>query len=130
MSNVPANLYYSASHQWLAVEADGSAAVGISDFAQEALGDVMFVEFPSLGMAVAKDEACAVVESVKSASDVFAPVSGTVIEVNSALESAPEQLNQAPYQAWLFKLRLADAKELETLLSATAYQALTVAQSD
>ena len=130
MSDVPANLYYSASHQWLAVEADGSVAVGISDFAQKALGDVVFVEFPSLGMAVAKDEACAVVESVKSASDVFAPVSGTVIEVNSALESAPEQLNQAPYQAWLFKLRLADAKELETLLSATAYQALTATQGN
>ena len=130
MSNVPANLYYSASHQWLAVEGDGCVAVGISDFAQEALGDVVFVEFPSLGMSVGKDEACAVVESVKSASDVFAPVSGTVIEVNSALESAPEQLNQSPYQAWLFKLRLADAKELETLLSAAAYQALTVAQSD
>ena len=130
MSDVPANLYYSASHQWLAVEADGNVAVGISDFAQKALGDVVFVEFPSLGMAVAKDEACAVVESVKSASDVFAPVSGTVIEVNSALESAPEQLNQAPYQAWLFKLRLADAKELETLLSATAYQALTATQGN
>jgi glycine cleavage system H protein len=130
VSNVRANLYYSASHQWLAVDDDGSAAVGISDFAQEALGDVVFVEFPSLGMSVAKDQACAVVESVKSASDVFAPVSGTVIEVNSTLESAPEQINQAPYKAWLFKLRLADTKELETLLSAAAYQALTAAQND
>lgn len=130
MSNVPENLYYSASHQWLAVEGDGSVAVGISDFAQEALGDVVFVEFPSLGMAVAKDEACAVVESVKSASDVFAPVSGTIIEVNSSLESAPEQINQAPYAAWLFKLKLADAKELETLLTATAYQVLTAEQNN
>ena len=127
MSSVPESLYYSASHQWLAVEDDGSVAVGISDFAQEALGDVVFVEYPSLGMSVGKDEACAVVESVKSASDVFAPVSGTIIEVNSTLESAPEQINQAPYEAWLFKLKLADAKELETLLSATAYQALTAA---
>lgn len=129
MSHAPANLYYSASHQWIAAEGDDIVAVGITDFAQEALGDVVFVEFPSLGHTVARDEACAVVESVKSASDVFAPLSGAVIEVNSVLESAPELVNQAPYEAWLFKLKLANVKELDALLSASAYQALTAEQT-
>ena len=130
MSQIPTELLYSASHQWVAVEPDGSVAVGITDFAQEALGDIVFVEFPSLGSAVAADEACAVVESVKSASDVFAPVSGTIIEINSALQGAPEQINQAPYQAWLFKIKVADTKQLNSLLSAAAYQILTAQQSD
>ena len=130
MSQIPTELLYSASHQWVAVEPDGSVAVGITDFAQEALGDIVFVEFPSLGTSVANDEACAVVESVKSASDVFAPVSGTIMEINSALRAAPEQINQAPYQAWLFKIKVADAKELNALLSAAAYQTLTAEQSN
>lgn len=130
MSQIPTELLYSANHQWIAVEPDGSVAVGITDFAQEALGDIVFVEFPSLGTAVASDEACAVVESVKSASDVFAPVSGSIAEINSALQAAPEQINQAPYQAWLFKIKIADAKELNSLLSAAAYQILTAQQSD
>lgn len=130
MSQIPTELLYSASHQWAAVEPDGSVAVGITDFAQEALGDIVFVEFPSLGTAVATDEACAVVESVKSASDVFAPVSGSIAEINSALQAAPEQINQAPYQAWLFKIKIADAKQLNSLLSAAAYQILTAQQSD
>ncbi len=125
MAQVPANLFYSASHQWLALEADGTARVGITDFAQEALGDVVFVEFPSLGQSVAKDEACAVVESVKSASDIFSPVSGTVIEINAELESAPEKINQAPYGAWLFKLQLGDAGDTKTLLAAAAYRDIT-----
>ena len=130
MSQIPTELLYSANHQWIAVEPDGSVAVGITDFAQEALGDIVFVEFPSLGKSVATDEACAVVESVKSASDVFAPVSGTIMEINSALQGAPEQINQAPYQAWLFKIKVADAKQLNSLLSAAAYQILTAQQSD
>ncbi len=129
MSSVPDNLYYSTSHQWLAVDADATAQVGITDFAQEALGDVVFVEFPSLGQSVAKDEACAVVESVKSASDVFSPVSGTVVEINFELESAPEKINQSPYDAWLFKVRLSDSSEIKTLLSAAEYQAITEQQS-
>jgi glycine cleavage system H protein len=128
LSQTPNHLHYSTSHQWVAVEADGVVTVGITDFAQEALGDVVFVEFPALNKTVGKDEACAVVESVKSASDVFAPVSGTIIECNAALESSFEKINQSPYEAWLFKIKLRDAKEIETLLTADAYRALTVEQ--
>ena len=120
---------YSASHQWASTEPDGMVAVGITDFAQEALGDVMFVEFPAIGRSVAKDEACAVVESVKSASDVMAPVSGVVTAVNSVVANTPEQLNHHPYEAWLFKLKTADAKELDDLLDAQRYQALTDEQA-
>jgi glycine cleavage system H protein len=120
---------YSASHQWAHVESDGLVAVGITDFAQEALGDVMFIEFPALGRVVAKDEACAVVESVKSASDVMAPVAGVVTEVNTALTDTPEQLNQSPYEAWLFKLKIADPNALNELLDARRYRALTDEQS-
>ncbi len=125
MAQIPANLFYSASHQWLALDADGTARVGITDFAQEALGDVVFVEFPSLGQTVVKDEACAVVESVKSASDVFSPLSGTIIEINAELESAPEKINQAPYDAWLFKLKLSDVDDTKTLLAAALYRDIT-----
>jgi glycine cleavage system H protein len=125
LAQVPDKLFYSASHQWLALDADGTARVGITDFAQEALGDVVFVEFPSLGQAVTKDQACAVVESVKSASDVFSPLSGTVIEINAELESAPEKINQAPYDAWLFKLKLSDVAATKTLLAPAAYRDIT-----
>jgi glycine cleavage system H protein len=125
LAQIPANLFYSASHQWLALDADGTARVGITDFAQEALGDVVFVEFPSLGQTVAKDEACAVVESVKSASDVFSPLSGTVIEINAELESAPEKINSAPFDAWLFKLKLSDVGDTKILLAAAAYRDIT-----
>ena len=125
MAQVPSNLYYSASHQWLAIHTDGSGSVGITDFAQQALGDVVFVEFPSLGGSVAKDDACAVVESVKSASDVFSPVAGTIIEINSELESAPEKINQSPYVAWLLKLRVSDDNEVKALLNANAYVNIT-----
>jgi glycine cleavage system H protein len=121
---------YSASHQWAAAEPDGIVAVGITDFAQEALGDVMFVEFPAIGRAVAKDQACAVVESVKSASDVMAPVSGVVTAVNATLANTSEQLNQRPYEAWLFKLKITDATELDDLLDAQRYQALTDEQAN
>ena len=100
MSHSPPNLFYSPQHQWVAADDDGNVAVGITDFAQRELGDVVFVEFPDLGKIVAKDEACAAVESVKSASDVFAPISGTIMEINAELESTPERVNQAPYEAW------------------------------
>ena len=125
MSNIPADLHYSPSHQWVSDLIDDIVAVGITDFAQQALGDVVFVEFPALGKSVAKDHACAVVESVKSASDVYAPLSGTIVEINAALESAPERINLAPYDAWLFKIKLADAHERQTLLDAQAYRVLT-----
>lgn len=129
MSQTPTHLFYSASHQWVAVKADGVVAVGITDFAQQALGDVVFVEFPALNKSVGKDQACAVVESVKSASDVFAPLSGTIVECNLALESSPEKINQSPFEAWLFKIKLRDAQEIDTLLTAAAYEGLTAEQS-
>ena len=130
VSQTPPNLFYSPQHQWVAADGEGNVAIGITDFAQNALGDVVFVEFPALGTIVAKDEACAVVESVKSASDIFAPIAGTIMEINPELEAAPERVNQAPYGAWIFKLKIANAKEVDTLLDATAYQALTAEQAD
>lgn len=123
---VPENLRYTATHQWVRSEADGSITVGITDHAQEQLGDVVFVQHPATGRKVKRGEPCAVVESVKAASDIPAPVAGEIIAVNAALENAPEQLNQQPYAAWLFRLRPAHVAELAQLLDAAAYsQALT-----
>ena len=120
--NLPETLLYSASHEWSRLDGD-TLTVGITDFAQDQLGDVVFVELPGVGQTVAAGSAVAVVESVKTASDIYAPVSGEVVEVNSALESAPETLNSAPYEdGWMFKLRVSDRSELERLLDASAYQ--------
>ena len=118
---VPDNLKYTASHQWVRLEPDGMAAVGITDHAQEQLGDVVFVQHPEVGRTVKQGETCAVVESVKAASDIPAPVSGEVVEVNPVVANAPEKLNQEPYAAWLFRIRPADPSELKTLLDAAAY---------
>lgn len=121
MSEVPADLRYAATHEWLRVLADGTVEVGISDHAQHALGDLVFVEVPEIGRKVSAGEACAVVESVKAASDVYAPTAGTVVAVNEQLGSAPELVNQAPYGAgWLFRLRPEGALNAE-LLSAADY---------
>lgn len=130
MSTVIENLRYTAAHQWAAVESNNIAAVGITDFAQEALGDVVFVEFPKIGQVVTKDQACAVVESVKSASDVYAPVSGTIVEINTAIQESLQSVNSEPYKAWLFKIKLTEPEQLETLLSALSYQALTDQESN
>lgn len=120
--NLPETLRYSASHEWSKLDGD-TVTVGITDFAQDQLGDVVFVELPKVGQRVAAGSAVAVVESVKTASDIYAPVSGEVTEVNSALDSAPETINSAPYEdGWMFKLRLSDEGELERLLDAGAYQ--------
>ncbi|MCY1272327.1 Glycine cleavage system H protein [compost metagenome] len=123
MSNVPADLRYAASHEWARLEADGSVTVGISDHAQEALGDVVFVELPELGKSLAAGQEAGVVESVKAASDIYAPVSGEVIAINEALADTPENINSDPYGSWFFKLKPADAAELDKLLDADGYRA-------
>jgi glycine cleavage system H protein len=123
MSETPQDLKYAPSHEWARLEADGSVTVGISDHAQDALGDVVFVELPELGAVLVAGAEAAVVESVKAASDVYAPVGGEVIEVNPALEDAPETINADAYgEGWFFRLQPADVTELEKLLDAAAYQ--------
>jgi glycine cleavage system H protein len=123
MSNVPADLRYAASHEWARLEADGSVTVGISDHAQEALGDVVFVELPEVGATLGAGDQAGVVESVKAASDIYAPVAGEVIAVNDALTDSPELVNADPYANWFFKVKPADASDLDKLLDAAAYQA-------
>jgi glycine cleavage system H protein len=121
--NVPQDLRYTATHEWVKSEADGTATVGITDHAQSALGDLVYVELPAVGRVVAAGEACAVVESVKAASDIYAPVAGEIVAVNPALAGTPEVVNQGAYDAWLFKLKPADAAAIGALLDAAAYQA-------
>lgn len=124
MSNIPAELKYVASHEWIKKLPDGSIVVGITDHAQAALGDLVFVETPKVGRKLAAGEACAVVESVKAASDVYAPVAGTVTETNPQLVDAPELLNSAPYEGgWLWKMQPANLTDLDGLLDAAGYQA-------
>lgn len=127
MRNLPSDLRYTHSHEWLKDNGDGTATIGITDHAQDALGDLVFVELPAVGRVLAANDPCAVVESVKAASDIYAPVAGEVIEVNGALESAPETINSEPYAGgWIFKLRLADAGAPAGLLDADAYAATLV----
>ncbi|CAM3330553.1 glycine cleavage system protein H [Pseudomonas floridensis] len=123
MSNIPAELRFAESHEWARLESDGTITVGISDHAQEALGDVVFVELPEVGKTFAAGEAAGVVESVKAASDIYSPVAGDVIAVNEALGDAPESLNSDPYSAWIFKLKPASAEgDLAKLLDADGYK--------
>jgi len=124
MSNTPANLKYTASHEWLRFDADGGVTVGITDHAQAALGDLVFIELPEAGAHFAAGKEIAVVESVKAAADVYAPLTGTVIEVNQAAADAPESVNQDAYAAWLFRIRPDAAGEPGGLLDAAAYQAI------
>ena len=123
MSNIPANLKYTASHEWMQLNADGTVTVGITDHAQEALGDLVFVELPEVGAACEAEKEIAVVESVKAAADVYAPLNGTVTEVNQAVVDAPESVNQDAYAAWLFKMTPADVADLDKMMDAAAYQA-------
>lgn len=123
MSN-PANLKYTASHEWIKTEADGTITVGITQHAQELLGDMVFVEPPAVGRKLKAGEECTVVESVKAAADVYAPVSGEVIAVNNELDSAPEAINTAPYTAWIFKMKPENTADVAALLDAAAYQAI------
>jgi glycine cleavage system H protein len=123
MSDIPAELRFAESHEWARLEADGSVTVGISDHAQEALGDVVFVELTEVGKVFAAGDQSGVVESVKAASDIYAPVSGEVIAINEDLSGSPELLNSDPYGAWIFKLKPSDKAELDKLLDAGAYKA-------
>jgi len=123
MSNIPAELRFAESHEWARLEADGTVTVGISDHAQEALGDVVFVELTEVGKTFAAGDQAGVVESVKAASDIYSPISGEVIEVNSELDGSPESLNSDPYGAWIFKLKPSDSAELDKLLDAAGYKA-------
>jgi glycine cleavage system H protein len=128
MSNVPADLKYTASHEWVRSLPDGSVEIGITDHAQQALGDLVFVEVPEAGRDVKAGEACAVVESVKAASDVYSPVAGTVLAGNPALAAAPELLNQDCYgQGWMIRLKPSDLGALGALLDPAAYQATLAA---
>lgn len=124
MSNIPANLKYTESHEWIRVEADGTLTVGVTDHAQEALGDVVYLELPEAGRTLAAGEACAVIESVKAASDIYAPVSGEVVEANQAAVDAPESVNADAYATWLFKIRPDAAADLGKLLDAAGYEAV------
>lgn len=122
MSDIPAELRYIDSHEWVSPPEDGIVSIGITDHAQNALGDVVFVELPTVGADVAAGGEAGVVESVKAASDIYSPVTGTVVEVNAALEDAPELVNSDPYgDGWFFRVRLLDATEFEGLLDADGY---------
>lgn len=121
---IPSDLKYTKSHEWLRLEKDGSVSVGITQHAQDLLGDMVYVENPAIGRKVSAGEECAVVESVKAASDVYAPVAGEVIAVNSEVSDAPEKINQDAYAAWMFKLKPSDPAALQGLLDAAGYQAV------
>ncbi len=119
--NVPAELKYTASHEWVRVEADGTIAVGITEFAQDALGDIVFVDLPKVGQALTAGKDCAVIESVKAAGDIYAPVTGQVVAINDAVVDAPESVNADAFSAWLFKLKPANAADVDALMSAADY---------
>ena len=125
MSNLPQDLSYLPSHEWVRNEGDGTVTIGVTDFAQEQLGDVVFVELPEVGTQLSTEEEFGVIESVKAASDLYAPVSGEVVEINEQLEDDPERVNSDPYgDAWLLKIKLSDTDELNHLLDADAYSVL------
>ncbi|AMC33620.1 glycine cleavage system protein GcvH [Janthinobacterium sp. B9-8] len=120
--SIPANLKFTDTHEWLRLEADGSITIGITNHAQEALGDIVFLELPAAGTRYAKNDACGVVESVKAASDIYAPLAGVILESNDDLTNAPEQVNTDAYGAWLFKITPDNAADLDTMLSAADYE--------
>ncbi len=123
MSDIPEDLRYSESHEWLMLQEDGSVRVGITDYAQDALGDLVFVELPEVGTSYVADSECALVESVKSASDLICPLSGEITEVNEELEDSPELINSSPYDAgWIFAITPDDESEIDTLMDADAYR--------
>lgn len=127
--NIPADLKYTPSHEWVRVEADGTLTVGITHHAQDLLGDMVFIETPAAGRTLAKGEECAVVESVKAASDVYAPVAGEVIASNSDVESSPDAVNKDAYAAWMFKVKPANPGDVAELLDAAAYQKLVESEA-
>ena len=121
MSNIPADLKYTESHEWIRTEPDGTLTVGITDHAQDAVGDLVFIELPEVGKLFAAQDNCVVLESVKAASDAYAPVAGEIVAVNTPLTDTPESLNSAPYEAWLFKMKPAADASLAGLLDAAGY---------
>lgn len=122
MSNIPADLRYAKSHEWAKVESDGSVTIGITDYAQNSLGDITYVQVPKVGATLKAGETFGVVESVKAASDLYAPLGGTVLAVNGALDSAPETVNREPYgDGWMLKLKPSDPAAVNALLDAEAY---------
>ena len=127
--SIPADLKYTPSHEWVRVEADGTLTIGITHHAQDLLGDMVFIEPPAPGRTLAKGEECAVVESVKAASDVYAPVAGEVVAANAEVESSPESVNQDAYSAWLFKIKPANPADVSGLLDAAAYQQLVESEA-
>jgi glycine cleavage system H protein len=126
---IPADLKYTPSHEWVRVEADGTLTVGITDHAQDLLGDMVFIENPAAGRTLTKGEECAVVESVKAASDVYAPVAGEVIAANADVEASPESVNKDAYSAWMFKMKPANPGDVAELLDAAAYQKLVESEA-
>ncbi len=126
--NIPTDLKYTKSHEWIKQEADGTITVGITDHAQEALGDIVFLELPEPGRTVKAGEECAVVESVKAASDIYAPIAGEVVARNDGAVDAPESVNQDAYAAWLFRLKPSNPGEIGTLLDAAAYEKVAAEQ--
>ena len=130
MSQDPDNLYYAATHEWARLEADGSVTVGITEHAQQALGDVMYVELPMVGAVVSAAGFTGIVESVKAASDIYAPIAGTVLAVNEALADTPEKINEDPYGAgWFYRLRPEELSQLNALLDAVGYASAAVAEA-
>ncbi|WJF90375.1 glycine cleavage system protein GcvH [Paraburkholderia bonniea] len=119
--SIPADLKYTESHEWVRTEADGTLTIGITDHAQEALGDIVFLEVQALGKTVTAGDTVAVIESVKAASDIYAPVSGEIIEANNAVTETPDSVNNTPYESWLFKIKPAAGASLERLIDAAAY---------
>ena len=119
--NTPADLKYTATHEWVRSEADGSLTIGITDHAQEALGDLVFIELPAKGRQLAAGEACAVVESVKAASDIYAPVAGTVVDANASVSDTPESVNADAYGNWLFRIKPSNAADVAALMDAAGY---------
>ena len=127
--SIPSDLKYTKSHEWVRVEADGTVSVGITHHAQDLLGDMVYVETPNIGRQVTAGAECAVVESVKAASDVYAPIAGEVVAVNAAVTDAPESINKDAYGAWMFKLKPANAADVNNLLDAAAYQAVVASEA-
>ena len=128
--STPADLKYTPSHEWIRIEDDGTATIGITFHAQEQLGDIVFVQYPEVGRRFAKGEECGVIESVKAAADIYAPLSGEVIAINDQLDTAPQAINDNAYAAWIFKLRPSDMSEVGGLLDAAAYQKVAEADHD
>jgi glycine cleavage system H protein len=126
--SIPAELKYTPSHEWVRLESDGTVSIGITHHAQDRLGDLVYVEAPKVGQAIAKGKECGVVESVKAAADLYAPISGQVVAVNEALSTSPEQVNQDAYAAWMFRIKPSDRAELDALLDATAYQKVVASE--